>query len=88
MGDEMLALLINEEEKKEIYYLIKREMDEILFDLGDSRIDESVKSSMRKKYTKLFKLFKRVADEKECMKYLAYRLSAENTQSSASSSDA
>lgn len=84
----MLGLLINEEEKREIYYLIKREMDEILFDLGDSRIDESVKNSMRKKYVRLFKLFKRVADEEECMKYLAYKMSAEKTQSSASSFDA
>ncbi|KAB7704648.1 hypothetical protein F9802_17195 [Bacillus aerolatus] len=73
----MLALLINEEEKREIYYLIKREMDEILFDLGDSRIDESVKRSMKKKYVRLFDLFKRVATEKECMEYLVYQ---QNTQ--------
>lgn len=84
MGDEMLALLISEEEKREIYYLIKREMDEILFDLGDSRIDESVKRSMRKKYGRMFHLFKRVAGEEECMRYLAYQASAEKEQSSAS----
>ncbi|KKB33496.1 hypothetical protein [Bacillus thermotolerans] len=68
----MLALLINEDEKREIYYLIKREMEEILLDLGDPRIDESVKRSMRKKYVRLLDLFKRVAKEDECMEYLAY----------------
>ncbi|WP_203364283.1 hypothetical protein [Bacillus sp. REN10] len=69
----MLALLINEEEKREIYYLLKREMDEILFDLGDTRIAEAVKSSMKTKYERLFELFKRVAPERECMEYLAYQ---------------
>ncbi|MFK2826889.1 hypothetical protein QYG89_14635 [Bacillus sp. B190/17] len=83
----MLALLINEEEKREIYYLIKRELDEILFDLGDSRIDESVKRSMKKKYVRLFELFKRVAAKEECMKYLAYRNSVEKAHQSAPSSD-
>ncbi|MGM7637647.1 hypothetical protein [Bacillus sp. Hm123] len=69
----MLALLINEEEKREIYYLLKREMDEILFDLGDTRIAEAVKCSMKTKYARLFELFKRVAPEGECMQYLAYQ---------------
>ena len=39
----MIGLLINEKEIKEIEYLIKREMDEILFDLKDERIDHIVK---------------------------------------------
>nr|WP_100332920.1 hypothetical protein [Bacillus xiapuensis] len=71
----MLALLINEEEKREIYYLIKREMDEILFDWGDTRIDIAVKQSMKKKYDRLFELFKRVASERECLEYLGYQKS-------------
>lgn len=73
MGDMMLTLLINEDEKREIYYLLKREMDEILFDLGDSRIDVMVKHSMKKKYQRLFDLFKRVAPADDCMEYLALK---------------
>jgi len=66
----MFGLLISEKEKQEIYYLLKREMDEILFDLEDKRIDHVVKVSMKKRYKVLFNLFKRVASHKECMNYL------------------
>jgi hypothetical protein len=66
----MLGVLINEKELKELEYLIKREMDEILFDLKDDRIDHVVKRSMKERYQILFSLFKRVASPKECLKYM------------------
>jgi len=66
----MLGFLINEKESKELEYLIKREMDEILFDLKDERIDHVVKRSMKERYKILFSLFKRVAPPAECMKYM------------------
>ncbi|MBT2758898.1 hypothetical protein [Mesobacillus foraminis] len=66
----MLGLLINDKETKEIEYLIKREMDEILFDLKDERIDHSVKRSMKERYKILFSLFKRIANPTECLKYM------------------
>lgn len=50
----MLGLLINEKEVKEIEYLIKRELDEILFDLRDERIDQIVKRAMEERYKVLF----------------------------------
>lgn len=65
----MLGILINQKEIKEMQYLIKREMDEILFDLKDERIDYIVKRSMEERYKILFTLFKRVASPKECLKY-------------------
>jgi Holliday junction resolvasome RuvABC ATP-dependent DNA helicase subunit len=66
----MLGFLINQKERKELEYLIKREMDEILFDLKDERIDHVVKRSMKERYKILFSLFKRVASPAECMKYM------------------
>lgn len=65
----MLGLLISEKEVKEMQYLIKREMDEILFDLKDNRIDHIVKRAMEERYKILFALFKRVASTNECLKY-------------------
>ncbi|MGM0904898.1 MAG: hypothetical protein ACQEXB_28120 [Bacillota bacterium] len=67
----MLGFLINQKESKELEYLIKREMDEILFDLKDERIDHVVKRSMKERYKILFSLFKRVASPAECMKYMS-----------------
>lgn len=66
----MIGLLINEKEEKEIEYLVKREMDEILFDIRDERIDPIVKRAMAERYKILFALFKRVANKKECFKYI------------------
>ena len=66
----MFGLLINEKEVKEMEYLIKREMDEILFDLKDDRIDHIVKRAMEERYKILFTLFKRVASPNECLKYM------------------
>ncbi|MDQ0272626.1 hypothetical protein [Cytobacillus purgationiresistens] len=65
----MIGFMLNEKELKEMEYLIKREMDEILFDLQDERIDIVVKRAMKEKYSILFTLFKRVATPGECMKY-------------------
>lgn len=66
----MLGLLINEKEKMELEYLLKREMDEILFDLQDDRIDHIVKRAINEKYNILFRLFKRVSTEEEILMYM------------------
>jgi len=66
----MLGVLINEMEVKELECLIKREMDEILFDMKDERINQLVKRAMSERYQILFSLFKRVASPKECLKYM------------------
>ncbi|MBO0999449.1 hypothetical protein IOC57_17085 [Bacillus sp. SD075] len=66
----MLGLLINDKEKMELEYLLKREMDEILFDLQDDRIDHLVKRAINEKYTILFRLFKRVSTEEESLMYM------------------
>ncbi|MCQ6276389.1 hypothetical protein JMM81_15850 [Bacillus sp. V3B] len=66
----MIAMLLNEVEKREMQYLLKREMDEILFDLKDERIDIMVKGEMEERYKHLFTLFKRVASPSDCMKYM------------------
>jgi len=66
----MLGLLINDMEQKEMEYVLKRELEELLMDLEDHRIEHMVKRAMRERYQILFQLFRRVADEQECMKYI------------------
>ncbi|GGA87960.1 hypothetical protein [Ornithinibacillus halotolerans] len=69
----MLGLMINHIEQKELEYLIKRELDEILFDLDDNRIDNLVKGAMKERYKILFQLLRRVANERECIRYMPKR---------------
>ncbi|WP_409296484.1 hypothetical protein V1498_00885 [Peribacillus sp. SCS-26] len=65
----MLGFLINHKESLELQYLIKREMDEILFDLSDSRVEHIVKRSLEERYRILFDLFKRLASPNDCLLY-------------------
>lgn len=74
----MLGFLINYQEQKEIEYLLKREMEEILMDLDDYRIDPIVKEAMTERYQTLFQLFKRVAPKDEYLKYLTPALKSMN----------
>jgi hypothetical protein len=69
----VIGLLINQKEMKELEYLIKREMEEILFDFQDPRIDHVVKRAMEERYKILFNLYKRVAPSAECIKYIKPR---------------
>ncbi|ELK47867.1 hypothetical protein QRD89_01020 [Halobacillus sp. ACCC02827] len=66
----MHGLMIDEQEKREIEYLLKREMDEIIFDLGDHRIDQGLKRAMEDRYEVLFQIFRRFATRQECMQYM------------------
>jgi hypothetical protein len=66
----LIGFLVNQKELKELEYLLKREMDEILYDLQDSRIDHIVKRAMEERYQILFRLFRRVASPNECTKYM------------------
>ena len=69
----MIGLLVNEVELREIKYLLKRELEELLMDLGDPRIDGAIKEAMQKRHKSLFNLFKRVAPKQEHIKYVLYR---------------
>ncbi|MFT4415769.1 hypothetical protein ACLM5H_18070 [Fredinandcohnia humi] len=75
----MIGLLIDQKEVKELEYLLKREMDEILFDVEDKRIDHIVKRAMEERYQILFRLFKRIADPTDCTRYIRTKKYKNNT---------
>ena len=70
----MLGILINEMEKKEMEYLIKRELDELIFDLDDQRIDTIIKHSMKERYETLFQLLLRVASKEDSLPYIPAKI--------------
>ena len=65
----MFGILLSEIEKQEIEYLVKREMDELLYDFEDRRIEGVVKRAMEERYHLLFKLFSKVASPSACSRY-------------------
>ncbi|OIJ21658.1 hypothetical protein BKP45_02735 [Anaerobacillus alkalidiazotrophicus] len=66
----MIGVMLNSKESQEIEYMLKRELEELLLDLTDSRIDGIVKRSMEERYKIIFGLYKRFASPKECYKYI------------------
>ncbi|WP_018665045.1 hypothetical protein [Heyndrickxia acidiproducens] len=65
----MLGLVVHEKELLEIQYLLKREMEEILYDLGDKRIERVVKRAMKERYRILFRLLTKVAPQSEYVQF-------------------
>lgn len=69
----MLGLLVNSREKDEIAYMVKRELEELLMDLGDNHLDQLVKQTLRERYQVLFKILQRVSTDQECLQYVLVR---------------
>jgi hypothetical protein len=70
----MLGFMLSEKESKELEYLLRKEMDELLFDLSDYRIDGSLRKAMDERYHTVFKMYRRVANTKDVSKYIRTRL--------------
>lgn len=66
----MLGLIIHENERREIEYMVKRELEEVLMDLEDQRLDPFVKQALKGRYRVLFNILRRVATGGECSKYI------------------
>lgn len=66
----MLGLIVNFKEMQELEYLLKREMEELLFDFEDQRIDNVVKKAMEERYQILFNLYRRIASPTDCTRYI------------------
>jgi hypothetical protein len=73
----VLGVILNEKEVQEVEYMLKREMEELLLDLSDPRIDDVVKRAMEEKYQIVFKIYKRFVPPKETMKYVLNKRSTQ-----------
>lgn len=66
----MLGLLISKVEQQELVYIIKKELDEILFDLQEESLEHLIERAMEERYKIVFNLFRRVATEEEYLPYI------------------
>ncbi|MGY3716629.1 hypothetical protein ACWE42_14010 [Sutcliffiella cohnii] len=76
----MIGMLLNKKEVKEMEYLLKRELEELLLDFDDNRIDHLVKHAMEERYQLLYKLYTRIAPHSECVKYIRRKHNYTNAQ--------
>ena len=69
----MLGVLFNDRECREFNYLLRKELDEMLLDLGDPRIDTDIKLAIEARYKVIFRMYARMATPKELSKYARNR---------------
>ncbi|WP_027964712.1 hypothetical protein [Halalkalibacillus halophilus] len=65
----MIGLLVSDDEKMELDYLLRREMDELIYDFHNHHYDSHVKEAIKVRYQLLFNLYKRFADRTDCIRY-------------------
>jgi hypothetical protein len=70
----MIGFLFNERECKELDYVLRKELDEMLFDLNDQRIDSNAKVAIEARYRIVFRMYTRLASSKEISKYARNRI--------------
>jgi len=66
----MIGILLSGKEREELLYLLKKEMDEMLFDLHNEWLNPRIKKSMEERYQILFHLFKKIAPPSDCLFYM------------------
>lgn len=68
-----MGFLFDERECRELDYILRKELDDMLFDLADSRIDEDIKKAIEGRYKVIFRMYSRIAQPKELVKYVRNR---------------
>lgn len=66
----MLGMMFTEKECKEFDYLLRKEMDEMLLDMNDRRLDGPVKEAISKRYKIIFRMYARIAPPRELSRYV------------------
>lgn len=65
----MLGILFNEKECKELDYVLRKELDEMLMDLNDARLDSEMKAAVANRYKIIFRMYARFASPRELSRY-------------------
>ncbi|MFD2615174.1 hypothetical protein [Paenibacillus gansuensis] len=65
----MLGILFNDKECKELDYVLRKELDEMLLDLNDTRIDGEIRLAIENRYKVIFRMYARFASPKELSRY-------------------
>lgn len=70
----MIGLLLSDQEVLEFEYMMRKELEELLLDLEDPRIDGMIHQAMEKRYNLVFRMYARLATPRELSKYVRHKL--------------
>ncbi|GIP41457.1 hypothetical protein J31TS4_47370 [Paenibacillus sp. J31TS4] len=71
----MLGFLFNERECRELDYVLRKELDEMLYELKDQQLHAELKSAIEARYKVIFRMYARLASPKEISRYARHRTS-------------
>ena len=69
----MLGILFNDRECRELHYILRKELDEMLFDLRDTRLDPDMRKAIESRYKVIFRMYARLASPKDLSRYALNR---------------
>ncbi|WP_018753953.1 hypothetical protein [Paenibacillus sanguinis] len=65
----MLGMLFTDHEYKELDYVLRKELDEMLLDMSDMRLDQDIRQAIANRYKTVFRMYARFAPSRELSKY-------------------
>jgi hypothetical protein len=65
----MIGYLFTDRERRELEYVLRKELDEMVMDLNDARIDPDIKRAIETRYKVIFGMYARSASSKDKAKY-------------------
>lgn len=65
----MLGMLFTDKECRELGYMLRKELDEMLLDLSDRKLEATIKESIVKRYKIIFRIYARIASPKDLSRY-------------------
>lgn len=70
----MIGFLFNDRECRELDYVLRKELDEMLFDLNDQKMDQDIKNAIESRYKVIFRMYARLASPREISRYARNRV--------------
>lgn len=69
----MLGFLFNERETKELEYILRKELEEMLLDLNDKRLDGTLRKAIENRYHVVFRMYSRFGKTSDLSRYMRNR---------------
>lgn len=57
----VLGMLFSDKECKELDYVLRKELDEMLLDMSDTRLDQDIRHAIANRYKTIFRMYARFA---------------------------
>jgi len=67
----MLGMLFTDKECRELDYLLRKELDELLLELNDRRLEGPVREAISNRYKTIFRMYARIASPRDLSRYAA-----------------